>query len=255
MPRGPRKISNTGIYHIILRGINKQNIFMDKEDKLKFIDTLQLYKDKGFYQIYGYCLMDNHTHSLFKEKDEYIGESLKRIGSSYVFWYNKKYERSGPLFQDRFKSEAVEDDRYLLSVLRYIHQNPLKAGMVKNIGDYRWSSYNDFLNRRTGLTDTRFILDLFHVNEQDAIPLFKNFMAQSTEEKFLDHDTGRKIKITDEEVLSYLKQNLSTDNLDFLKQLSIQERDIVIRELKRKGATIKQLTDLTGLGRRIIQKA
>ncbi len=85
--------------------------------------------------------MGNHIHLLLKEEKEELGIIMRRIGSSYVYWYNWKYKRCGHLFQDRYKSEAVEDERYLLTVLRYIYQNPLKAGLVKDIGAYKLSSF------------------------------------------------------------------------------------------------------------------
>jgi putative transposase len=129
MARKERKKSRSGIYHIMLRGINRQTIFEDEEDKRKFLETLKKYKDVSKYQLYSYCLMDNHVHLLIREMDETIAEAIKRISSSYVYWYNLKYERVGHLFQERFKSERVESEVYFLTVLRYIHQNPLKAGL------------------------------------------------------------------------------------------------------------------------------
>ncbi|MCJ7806540.1 MAG: transposase, partial [Clostridia bacterium] len=119
MPRRAREKSSTGVYHVMLRGINRQNIFKDREDRQQFITTLVKYKKVSGYEIYGYCLMTNHMHLLIKEGGESIDRILKRIGASYVYWYNKKYARCGHLFQDRFKSEPVEDDQYLLVVLRY----------------------------------------------------------------------------------------------------------------------------------------
>ena len=115
MPRAARVKSKTGIYHIILRGINRQIIFEDEEDSLKFLQTLSEYKEKSKYEIYAYCLMGNHVHILIKEGKEELGIAMRRIGASYVYWYNWKYERNGHLFQDRYKSEAVEDDKYLLT--------------------------------------------------------------------------------------------------------------------------------------------
>jgi REP element-mobilizing transposase RayT len=118
----------------MIRGINRQAIFEDDEDRIRFIDTLREYKDISKYEIYGYCLMDNHIHLLIKEIDESISLIIKRISSSYVHWYNTKYERLGHLFQERFRSEVVEDDGYFLTVLRYIHQNPVKAKIAENVG-------------------------------------------------------------------------------------------------------------------------
>jgi REP element-mobilizing transposase RayT len=137
MPRQAREKSSSGIYHIMLRGINRQDIFHDEEDKMRFIETLKNYKSICEYKVYGYCLMSNHIHLLIKEGKETISQAMKRIGASYVYWCNMKYERYGHLFQDRYKSEKVEDDKYLLVVLRYIHQNPIKAGIVEEAAKYK----------------------------------------------------------------------------------------------------------------------
>ena len=114
----------------MLRGINQQQIFEDEEDNLRFLETLFKYKQQCGYEIYAYCLMGNHVHILLKEGKEDLTLVLKRIAGSYVYWYNWKYHRSGHLFQDRFKSEPVENDIYFLTVIRYIHQNPVKAGVI-----------------------------------------------------------------------------------------------------------------------------
>ena len=159
MPRQARRKSESGIYHIILRGINQQQIFADEEDSLWFLETLSKYKEQCGYEIYAYCLMSNHVHILLKEGKENLTLVLKRIAGSYVYWYNWKYHRSGHLFQDRFKSEPVEDDAYFLTVIRYIHQNPVKAGICRNVDGYKFSSYNEYINNAT-LIDTDFCLGI-----------------------------------------------------------------------------------------------
>ena len=126
MPRQARRKSKTGIYHVIMRGINRQSIFEDDEDYERFIETLKKYKETSEYKIYAFCLMRNHFHLLMKTEKEDLDLVIKRIAGSYVYWYNLKYHRSGHLFQDRYKSEAVEDDPYFLTVLRYIHHNPIR---------------------------------------------------------------------------------------------------------------------------------
>jgi REP element-mobilizing transposase RayT len=141
MPRSARKRSASGIYHIILRGLNKQTIFSDEEDNDEFIRIISECKRLSGYDLYAYCLMGNHVHLLIKEGSESIEQIMKRIGTRCVARYNRKYQRCGHLFQDRFKSEAVEDDGYFLSVLKYIHQNPQKAGLCKGPDLYLWSSY------------------------------------------------------------------------------------------------------------------
>ena len=126
MSRVSRKKSKTGIYHIMLRGIDKRNIFLDNEDRKKFIEKLKIARETAGFRLHGYCLMDNHVHLLIEENEE-IGTSIKRITVGYVQWHNNKHERTGHLFQNRYLSEPVETDAYLLTVLRYIHQNPVKA--------------------------------------------------------------------------------------------------------------------------------
>ena len=159
MPRQARRKSESGIYHIMLRGINKQVIFEDEEDNFKFLETLKKYKAISGYKIFAYCLMSNHVHLLLKIEKEDIDLIIKRVASSYVYWYNWKYKRNGHLFQDRFKSEPVENDSYFLTVVRYIHQNPLKAGVCKSIDGYNFSSYNEYV-KKADLVDTDFCLGI-----------------------------------------------------------------------------------------------
>jgi putative transposase len=147
LPRKRRMKSHTGVYHIMLRGINKQTIFEEERDKRAFLKRLIKYKGICNYKIFGYCLMDNHVHLLMKETNESISDSLQRISSSYVYWYNLKYDRCGRLFQGRFKSETVENTASFKKVLRYIHQNPLKAGLAKDIYDNKWTSIHEYFKQ------------------------------------------------------------------------------------------------------------
>jgi REP element-mobilizing transposase RayT len=152
MPRGAREKSSSGIYHIMLRGINKQVIFNDEEDFSRFIYYLGRYKKESDYKIYSYCLMNNHIHLILKVNSIDLESILKRIAGSYAQWYNRKYSRVGHLFQDRFKSKAIEDERYLFAAMRYIHMNPIKDNISKSMENYVWSSYSDYLYGR-GITD------------------------------------------------------------------------------------------------------
>ena len=130
MPRQSRKSSGTGIYHVMMRGINHQNIFEEQEDYYQFLNTLdmmeQSYEPDGTPVgrndiLYAYCLMSNHIHLLIRERENTIGMAIKRIASSYVYYYNHKYSRDGHLFRERFISEPVNDMAYFVTLLRYIH--------------------------------------------------------------------------------------------------------------------------------------
>ena len=128
MSRLARQISSTGLYHIIFRGVNKQHIFEEDADYLKLLGILKQLKTEMNFKIYVYCFMSNHVHILLHEKEMgQISLIMKRTLTKYARWFNIKYSRSGALIANRYKSQPVEVDPYFLNVVRYIHQNPLKA--------------------------------------------------------------------------------------------------------------------------------
>ena len=161
MPRTARKISKTGFYHIIIRGVNKETIFIEDEDRYMFLRLLKYYKIKLKCEIYAYCLMSNHVHLLIEDKNFKLGELMKNITCVYAGEFNKKYKRTGHLFQDRFKSYSVLDDNYLLCLIRYIHRNPEKAGICKT-EHYKWSSYNEVITK-SKIIDREFVLSIYCV--------------------------------------------------------------------------------------------
>ncbi len=253
MPRIGREKSETGVYHVILRGINRQILFEDNEDKDKFIYTLKKYKEACEYEVYAYCIMDNHIHILIREGKEPLSRSMKRIGVSYVYWYNQKYERSGHLFQDRYKSETVEDDKYLLAVLRYIHQNPLKAGMIDNIDKYKWSSHLEYINK-ADISDTNLILEIFADERKLAIQRYKEYMRLIGREECLEIKELK--KLNDKEGLEIIKRHLSIKCVEELKKLDKSERDDSLRKLKSiDGLSIRQIARITGFTVNIVARA
>ncbi|MEW5783802.1 MAG: transposase [Bacillota bacterium] len=249
MPRHARERSETGIYHVILRGINKQTIFKDEVDKERLFETLKRFKMVSLYELYGYCFMNNHIHILIKETTEPISLVVKRIISSYVYWYNWKYERCGHLFQERFKSEAVENDRYFLTVLRYIHQNPVRAGIAKKVYDFRWSSFQEYMKKQV-ITNIDFALDMFSADRQKAIILFEAFMNEQSNYLCLDYDD--KTRVPDSEIKAILLKKGVSD-INELPRLEKRKRDEIINALKSiEGVTIRQLSRLTGITKSVI---
>jgi len=235
----------------MLRGINKQLIFEDDEDKIRFLETLKKYKEKNHYQLYSYCLMDNHIHLLIKEVDEPISETIKRLSSSYVYWYNMKYERVGHLFQERFKSENVENATYFLTVLRYIHQNPIKAGLATNIFDCKWTSIQDYIHK-VNLVDVDLGFKLFSKDRRKALPLFLTYMQQSNDDQCLDEK--EKVRMTDSDVIRAMYE-LGITNTSLLQQMDKKSRDAVLIKLKKlDGVTVRQLSRITGISKSVIQR-
>ena len=241
MPRSMREKSQTGIYHVMLRGINQQIIFNDLEDYQKFIEILNDCKAISGYEIYAYCLMNNHAHILLKVQKEDLSQIFKRIGVRYVHWYNWKYNRRGHLFQDRFKSEPVENEEYFLTVLRYIHQNPVKAGITKTIDEYRYSSYNEYIEKKTNsLVDIKFALDMLGEKE------FIRFNNENNENKCMEYDYSD-YRITDNDAMEIISRESGCANIEQFLNLSIERRDNSIRIYKEMGMSIRQISRLTGV--------
>ncbi|PFA66795.1 transposase [Bacillus sp. AFS015802] len=251
MPRQSRKKSRSGIYHVMLRGINKQTIFEDDEDKGRFVWTILKYQKKCDYEIYGYCLMDNHVHLLLKEKDDTLSEIIKKISSSYVYWYNTKYDRCGHLFQARFRSEIVETTTCFLRVLRYIHQNPLKAGLAKDIFSSKWTSIHEYFSPSSPL-NTDVALQLFSENKDVSFLLFKDYMNKTNKDQYLD-DLPR-IRKTDEELKGYFRE-MGINHISMLQQMDKPQRNAILVELKKiEGVSGRQLSRITGISKSVLQR-
>lgn len=251
MPRKPRKKSSNGIYHIMLRGVNKQTIFEDDKDKLRLLETMRRYKDISEIQIFCYCLMDNHVHLLLKETGETVSKAVQRISASYVYWYNNKYERCGHLFQERFKSENVETTTYFLKVLRYIHQNPLKAGLATNVLECKWTSINEYFGNAS-LVEVDLGLDLFSPDRGKAIQLFSEYMRVTSEDHCLEGHV--KVTISDSEVKNHLRK-IGIANNSTLQQMEKEKRNTIILELKGlNGVTVRQLSRIIGISKSVIDR-
>ncbi|MDW7739276.1 MAG: transposase [Bacillota bacterium] len=257
MPRQARRKSKSGIYHIIIRGLNRQVIFIDEKDNLRFLETLKRYKEECGYKLYAYCLMGNHLHLLIHIVEEPLEQVMRRVCGSFVYWYNKKYDRTGNLFQNRFRSEAVEDDSYFLTVLRYIHQNPYKAGIVMEHEEYIWSSYNSYRHPETNelnLIDRDFPLKIFGNNNERALKYFIEFHNQQGNDKCLDFKDD--IRKGDLEAAEIIETVCGVNCSGYLRNLEKKKRDLILRHLKKEhNLTIRQLEKFTGINRGIIQRA
>ena len=247
MPRQARRLSRTGIYHTMLRGINRQQIFEEKEDFEKFIEVLKDCKAVSGFDLYAYCLMGNHIHLLIKPIKEPLETIFKRIGSRYVYWYNWKYNRRGHLFQDRFKSEPIDTDEYFLTVLRYIHENPLEAGMTDDIYSYIYSSSNDYLTSRTDFVDTEFAVDMLG---KDGL---LEFFSQPSEIRCMDESTSN-TRLSDKEAILIIKKISKLENTLDIQSLDKEKRNSVLSELRKNGLSIRQISRLTGVSFNIVRK-
>lgn len=251
MPRISREKSESGIYHIILRGTNKQEIFHDDEDNLRFLEIIDKYKRQCEIKIYGWCLMGNHVHLLLGEGKEELSVTMKRIGVSYAWFYNRKYYTTGHLFQDRYKSENIDSDTYLMTVIRYIHQNPIKARLVNKASEWKWSSCEGYYFDPPQLLDSGFILDIFSKSREKAIGLFKKFSEEVNEDFCLEDDVRK--RLTDIEAREEIKKLIKTVEIAQIKGLPKEQRNEFIKRIKGvEGLTQRQAARILGVSQKLI---
>ena len=247
MARQARTKSESGIYHIMMRGVNKQQVFFDKQDYKKFIQILIDCKRISKFELYAYCLMPNHIHLLIKENDEDISKIMKRIGCRFVYWYNAKYQRVGHLFQDRFRSEPIETDDYFLCALRYIHQNPVKGKLVENCAEYPYSSYQWYYENGI-LVDKEKALSMISIKQ------FGEYHEKTEEKSFIELTESKKI-LTDENAEEIYDALMNAENIHDISILNKDDKKAIIKKLKEMGLSIRQVTTLTGLTKRQVEKA
>ncbi|HML35409.1 transposase [Sporomusa sphaeroides] len=246
MSRQARKISVTGFYHIVFRGINRLHLFEEDSDFIYFLNNLQHLKHEMQFEIHAYCLMSNHVHMLIKERAPGdISLIMKRLLTKYAMYFNRKYDRSGALISSRYKSVPIEIDEYFIPLLCYIHQNPIRAGIVSIAEEYRFSSYREYLYGGN-LTDTEFSLGLLGRDEW-----FKLHQIITKH----DFDVTGRTNIREEEIRRRIMQYTGGREIHEIVSWPKIERDYVIRQLKEKeGLSIRQIERATGISRGVIAK-
>lgn len=252
MPRQARQHSPTGVYHVMMRGINRNDIFHDENDFLKMEAILRIVSSPlvrnddpvpAGCAIYAYCLMSNHIHLLIEERGESIDRTVKRIGVAYVSYYNKHYDRIGPLFQGRFRSEVVADPGYFIRLLNYIHLNPVRAGIVQNPGDYKWCSWNEYC-----LPDETAIHGICEqktpFSNMSRSELCKLVLSAQLEVDDITLNRERR-RMRDEEVLDLLNR-LLPDGTSLRLASKLMRKSLIDTALQQ-GVGLRQIERITGI--------
>ena len=146
-----RRESFTGLYHVVVKGINKERIFDQQREKVYLKKIILEFKEKYGIEIYAYCIMSNHAHFIIRAELNELSSFMARVLAKYAFYYNFKHNRNGHVFQNRFMSECIESESYYWTCLRYIHLNPVKANMVKRVVRYKYSSMGEYFTETKGL--------------------------------------------------------------------------------------------------------
>ena len=245
MPRTARARSAVGLYHVLLRGADGRIIFADDEDCTRFLASLSHAREGDAFLLYAYCLMGSHAHLLIREASVPIDQAFKRIGASYARYYNAKYHQTGRLFQDRFQSEALNDNPHFLDAMRFICQNPVKAGLSKTMFSYPWLGCS-------GVTESRGLLYSPDVMKEEKRRELVTFLRAPCEFEHLEvKGPGRLPDDKAEEQLARIA-NLPPAGIASLDKA---KRNAILRMAHDAGISIRQLARLTGLGKTVVEHA
>lgn len=239
MPRPKRKLVESGFYHVVLKGSGGQIIFEDDRDRTVFLQYVQEMLSRHDVGLIAWCLMANHVHLLVSDSANALSAAIHDLSTSYAVYFNREHERSGPMFNGRFHSVPIESDEQLMCAVRYIHDNPEKAGLMR-AEEYRWSSYQAYLQGRSSFTNLQPLCDLIQGQE--------NFEQFSKEEKFENYRYPKGRRMSDEDAMELSKCILGFDPCR-IKSESASERAGHLRLLKDSGITVAQISRLTGIGR------
>nr|WP_302599506.1 transposase [uncultured Cellulosilyticum sp.] len=178
MPRVRREKCPNSIYHLIVRGNNRENIFRDYMDREVYLNRVKHYKEKFQMEIYAYCMMTNHVHLVVYDNGQDISKFMQGLNLSYAIYFNKKYDRCGHVFQGRFTSAMIKTDDYFIHVSKYVHLNPVKANIVADAIEYNWSSFKYYMENqdRWGIVNTERILKYFSDDFGEARKLYLEYI-------------------------------------------------------------------------------
>ena len=228
-----------------MRGNSKQILFEEEEDYKYFIKRMGKCCRDAEIRISAYCLMENHVHMLINDPHDAVGTMMSRLGTSYAQYFNRKYDRSGHVFQGRYLSEPIDSDVYLLTVFRYILNNPQKAGICPT-AQYRWSSYKAFFREKAPL-DLGFVKEWLRTDDA-----YREYIGRENKDECLEYDQTEN---ADAKALELIRECLGVSNGFELQKWEKAKRDGALRILKERGLSVRKIERLTGIGKSIVQRA
>lgn len=182
MPRQARLDASGTLHHVMGRGIEKTSIFRTEKDRIDFLNRIALLCEEETWKVYAFSLMANHFHLLIRTCRQSLSYSMRKLLTGYVVNFNRRHKRYGHLFQNRYKSIICEDDPYLLELTRYIHLNPLRAGVVRGMGElnrYRWTGHSAIVGKvERKWQDVETVLAYFGRRRKKAIAGYEQFLRE-----------------------------------------------------------------------------
>lgn len=249
MPRKARLLVPGAIHHIMARGIEGRDIFIDDGDRNFFLSLLSKYLERSGHACYAWVLMDTHYHLLLRTTEEPLGIFMRRLNCSYAMYYRNKYKRKGYVFQDRYKSIVTQDQGYIEQLVRYIHLNPIRAGICKNIKEldkYQWSGHSVLMGKqRNTFQNTKDIIRRFATDHETGIQGYRAYIIEGIEKgegkDFLDdirqsNNGTADIKeyrcwvIGDQE---FVKKAIENDTVKRIRLLEYRKKGITVETIAR----------------------
>ena len=221
MPRFPRKHIKTSFFHVITQGINKSYIFDKSEDMKYYIKLIYKLSKEHEIEIIAYCIMNNHAHMLIKtKKSDELSKYMQRLNCTYARYYNKKYDRVGYVFRDRYKSEGIYDEQHLYNCIKYIYDNPVKAGICSKAKDYPYSNYK--------------------------------IITKEIKENYTFMDIDNDSKICKELIQNFLNEN--DMDINDLKKNKRKLKELIVILKMEYNISLRKISEETKIGRETIRK-
>lgn len=242
-----RRRSESGFYHVMLRGNAKQIIFEDDDDRRRFLALLGSSTQGTSISIVAWCFMDNHVHLVLADPKDEVSAALHDLAMSYALYFNRKCQRTGHVFEGRYKSLPIDTDEYLLQVVRYVINNPVAAG-ISSLDDYPWSSFPEYCGQK-GLTDVGIVLDMFESPED-----FEQFCREGSQpyDRKLEHDSVPDAMALP--VANHIAMQLGYRDVSQVTSLSREKQSAFLSDLADAGLTHKQIARLTGISASTISR-
>ncbi|WP_455137803.1 transposase [Thermophilibacter sp.] len=248
MVRVARQVSESGYYHVVLRGSGRQVIFEDDADRRAFLLAAQRCLVGSGVAVIAWCLMDNHAHLVVRDDAGCLSEALHRLTTSYARRYNTRTGHVGHVFQERFRSSPIEDEPYLLEAVRYIHNNPEKACLCR-AEEYPWSSYADYFGHPHEELEVERGVVLGLLGGEEGFSEFCRTGAG------LSYRPPSGVRLDESETLEVARRVLGDVPLAAVRTLPPARRNELLRALRDAGLSIRQVERLTGVGRNTVARA
>lgn len=248
MPHSARKLSESGFYHVVSKGIVDQIIFESDVDRRYYLKLLLDGQSHAGVVLHAYCIMSNHVHLIPQANGDALAPFMKYVDERYAMYYANKTGRSGGVYKKPFWSEPIGTDEYLLCAVRYVHANPAVAGLCSAFS-YEWSSAREYLGRK-GIANTNMVLGMCGGPEG-----FKKFSQDSLYPGEAFPGSRLNEHLTDDEAMRIAKEVLGKDHLSALHTFARPIKKNAVIVLRKAGLKGKQIARVTGLGESFVYRA